>query len=203
MPYDLLLAAAAAIALWSLSASATEQTQSADDSQSAEDSIADNLTALLGSFSSTSVSTDAALSDPNVRAFLMLIRYGESSTSNNAYAMLYGGGSFSGFADHPRQYFTVPDGRRTSAAGAYQITATTWDSIRPSAGLADFSPASQDLAAVALIKRRGALADVIAGRFESAIAKCRNEWTSLPGAMESRYSLATAFNVLAQYGATA
>ena len=37
------------------------------------------------------------------------------------------------------------------------------------------------MAAVALIKRRGALADVIAGRFDSAIAKCNKEWASLPG----------------------
>lgn len=141
-----------------------------------------------------------AIESANVQAFLMLIRSGESSTGPEAYSTLYGGGRFSGFADHPRRYFDGPFGR-TSAAGAYQITATTWDALRRQTDLPDFSPASQDLAAVALIKGRGALADVVAGRFDLAIGKCRREWTSLPGAAESRYGLAEARRRLVAYGA--
>ena len=48
-------------------------------------------------------------------------------------------------------------------------------------GLPDFSPAAQDQAAIELIRSRGALEDVKAGRIVAAIDKCRNEWASLPG----------------------
>ena len=41
---------------------------------------------------------------------------------------------------------------------------------------------SQDKAAIELIRRRKALDDVYAGRFKEAIAKCKKEWASLPGA---------------------
>jgi len=36
---------------------------------------------------------------------------------------------------------------------------------------------------------------------ERAIAKCRQEWTSLPGADEARYSMARAQQILAANGA--
>jgi len=47
-------------------------------------------------------------------------------------------------------------------------------------GLKDFSPASQDLAALGRIAARGALDDVLAGRFTLAISKINKEWASLP-----------------------
>lgn len=140
------------------------------------------------------------VTDRNVQAFLLLIRSGESSTGQGAYAMLWGGSHFADFSDHPRIYFQTPDGRKTSAAGAYQITATTWDALRRQLSLPDFSPASQDKAAIALIKGRGALADVIGGRFERAILKCQKEWTSLPGAQEAQYGMAEARRRLLAYG---
>lgn len=163
----------------------------------------EGIDSALSSFDSLFYSADdMTLQNNNVKAFLALIRYGESANTGDAYSMLYGGGHFSDYTDHPRQFFTLADGRRTSAAGAYQITWTTWQWVSTLGSLPDFSPHSQDLAALLLIKRRGALADVIAGNFDRAIAKCRNEWTSLPGAMESRYTLAKARQILAQYGAT-
>lgn len=141
------------------------------------------------------------LQNQNVIAFLQMIRYGESSNGDDAYRMIVGGGSFTDFTDHPRIFKTIGKSR-TSAAGAYQITATTWDDLRSRYGslLPDFSPASQDMAAVLLLRQRGALNDVKAGRFEQAIAKCRNEWTSLPGASEQLYSMAKARQILASYG---
>lgn len=138
--------------------------------------------------------------NPQVRAFLALIRYGESSNTDRAYTTLYGGGQFADLSRHPAQFFRLADGRLTSAAGAYQITYTTWKGLVAQYGFTDFFPATQDFAAVALIKGRGALADVLAGRFDRAIAKCRNEWTSLPGAMEQGYGLEKANQILAAYG---
>lgn len=142
----------------------------------------------------------ATVGHPNIDAFLHLIRYGESSNSNSAYTTLYGGGQFSDLSRHPAIRFNLPNGDYTTAAGAYQIVLTTWNRLRRSYDLPDFSPASQDFAAVCLIKGRGAYSDVLAGRFDAAIRKCRPEWTSLPGAKEARYSLDKAHQVLLAYG---
>lgn len=124
----------------------------------------------------------AALGSPNVRAFLRLIREGESSQTDDAYRMIVGGGLFDDFADHPRKYVNLPSlGVTSSAAGAYQFLARTWDECRNMLGLEDFSPANQDLAAVFLIRRRGALQVLLDGDIEEAIKRCAKEWASLPG----------------------
>jgi len=133
----------------------------------------------------------AALTSANVAAFLRVLREGESSQQPIAYGMRWGGlgkpvAYFRDFTRHPRVFEPTTGGRVSSAAGAYQITATTYDDIAPWVGVTDFSPESQDLLAVALIARRGALDDVIAGRLESAIAKLGATWTSLPGGAENR-----------------
>jgi lysozyme len=72
-------------------------------------------------------------------------------------------------------------GCKSTAAGAYQIIKPTWVRLKSKLGLPDFSPASQDAAAIELIAARGALEDVKAGRFSDAVHKCRHEWASLPG----------------------
>lgn len=121
----------------------------------------------------------------NIAAFLKMIRVSEGTAGANGYSMLVGGKLFNGFADHPRVLVTITSrGKQiqSSAAGAYQILRRTWDGVRGKLGLQDFTPASQDRAAVELIRQRGALADVRAGRFADALTKCRKEWASLPGA---------------------
>lgn len=127
------------------------------------------------------MSNDDALNNSQVLAFLALIRRGEGTADEAGYQRLVGGGHFSSWRDHPRQ--SVQLGRlgiNSTAAGAYQILSRTWDVVRRQAGLADFSPHSQDLAAVQLIRNRGALADVLAGRLGAALEKCSWEWASLP-----------------------
>jgi lysozyme len=131
--------------------------------------------------------TDMGISDPveqsNVGAFLWTVRVSEGTADSRGYSRLVGGGQFVGFADHPRILVDLPNlGIKSSAAGAYQIIRRTWDGVAGKLALPDFSPASQDAAAVELIKQRGAWADVKAGRFAAAIEKCRKEWASLPGA---------------------
>ncbi len=126
----------------------------------------------------------AALARPNVRAFLRVIREGESSQGEDAYRMIFGGDLVDSFDDHPRRVVRRPLGGKSiasSAAGAYQFLTGTWDECAAALALPDFSPASQDLAAVFLIDRRKALDDVIAGRFDDAVRKCAREWASLPG----------------------
>lgn len=125
-----------------------------------------------------------ALGLPNVAAFLAVIDRGEHgphAESADRYRTLYGGQLFDAPPwEHPRRKVTA--GRWTStAAGRGQFLAGTWDALVARYQFPDFSPDCQDEAMVALIHGRKALEDVIAGRFEAAIAKCAREWASLPG----------------------
>ncbi len=122
----------------------------------------------------------ALLSDSNVKAFLALIKYTEGA----GYQTLFGGEKFSSFDDHPRRSITKKLGGKTitsTAAGAYQFLSRTWDECATACGLDDFSPLSQDVAALYLIDRRRALDAVIDGDWKTAIERCNREWASLPG----------------------
>lgn len=126
----------------------------------------------------------ADLNNKNVQAMLRVIRSGEGTSGPNGYRTLFGGGLFDSYADHPRQRITRKLGGRnitSTAAGAYQFLSSTWDETARIMKLPDFSPRSQDLGALGRIAARGALADVKAGRFDSAIKKIAQEWASMPG----------------------
>ena len=141
-------------------------------------------------------------SSPNLRAFSMALRLGEGTTGPDGYRVMFGGARFCGpdgvldtfddFADHPRRAVTLrlrKGGVLTStAAGAYQALERTWDETSRLYGLEDFSPHNQDLFCAARIVKRGAMADVLAGRVEDAVRKCNKEWASLP---ESPYGQPT------------
>jgi len=119
----------------------------------------------------------------NARAFLDMIAFAEGTAGrgDNGYNILFGYGTFDSYADHPRQF--IPYGATTtSAAGRYQFLARTWDGLVRKLGLTDFGPANQDAGALELIRERGALNDVYAGRVADAINKVRKVWASLPGA---------------------
>jgi muramidase (phage lysozyme) len=142
--------------------------------------------------------TEQTTADANRAAMLMTIRKAEGTAGPDGYRTMFGYRYFTDFSDHPRQpaQFTDKAGNRlwTSAAGAYQFMAVspipgggktrvdTWDRISKKLGLPDFSPESQDAAALALILEAGAMNDVDAGRFDKAIGKIRGIWASLPGA---------------------
>lgn len=116
----------------------------------------------------------------NVAAFLRAIRLGEGTADQEGYRRLVGGGEFDGW-QHPRKLIRLSPTLSSTAAGAYQILARTWDGLVAQYGFADFAPLTQDCAAVALIAGRKALDDVRAGRIVEAIRKCNREWASLPG----------------------
>jgi muramidase (phage lysozyme) len=178
--------------------------QAADASTStpAADTEPDLIEEAMSQVSNIATSVADKLADPQVLAFLALIRTGEGTTGVNGYRTMFGGGLFTSFADHPRTKVTR-SGYTSSAAGAYQFLPVTWDEMAAKYDLPDFGPASQDVAAVGLIKRRGALADVLAGRFRAAIAKCNKEWASLPGSPYGQPTLTytRAQNVLLANGA--
>jgi muramidase (phage lysozyme) len=131
--------------------------------------------------------------DINQSAGQMLIRFCEGTDGDNGYRALFGwdpkrnpGQVFDSFTDHPQQYFEYTDKagqtHRTSAAGAYQATYTTWKDFIRECGPHDFSPASQDAFALWLIAKCGALEDLRAGRLRAFIDKCGGRWASLPSA---------------------
>lgn len=136
----------------------------------------------------TNVPDDVAAQ--NLRATLDTIRWCEGTLNDMGYRTMFGYRYFDSFADHPRQYwpYTNQAGQlvRSSAAGAYQIIVATWDKLRARLGLPDFSPASQDAAAIELIRECGALEDAKAGRIEAVARKCRGVWASLPGSNVSQ-----------------
>ena len=123
-----------------------------------------------------------ALRSPNLQAFLRVIRAGESSQELKAYFTVVGGEVVESLEAHPKRRVWLPGLKLWStAAGAYQFLLGTWAECVEALKLPDFSAPSQDLAAAFLIRRRGALADVLAGRIEAAIKKCNKECASLPG----------------------
>lgn len=158
----------------------------------------DTLDRWVNELSETVNSTMTNANTDNRAAFLKTIRYAEGTVGANGYRTLFGGGLFNGYADHPRiaKRFIDKQGRTlwTSAAGAYQFLAIsplpsggktkvdTWDRLKQKLGLPDFSPSSQDAAAIELLRENGALSDVDNGDFEDAINKVRRVWASLPGA---------------------
>lgn len=132
---------------------------------------------------------DASL-PPRVRAFLDVIAFAENSgygsifEKNGGYNIMFTGKTFTSYADHPKIKFRSGS-LVSNAAGRYQFLsgppAPTWENAKKALGLPDFSPISQDKAAVWLIQNRGAYNDVLQGSFDSAISKLNTEWASLPG----------------------
>jgi muramidase (phage lysozyme)/murein DD-endopeptidase MepM/ murein hydrolase activator NlpD len=114
---------------------------------------------------------------PNARALLDTIRLPEGTSGAQGYNTMFTGKTFSDLSRHPRQ-INRSNGLASDAAGAYQFLSPTWDSAARDLGLKDFSPASQDLAALHLIRRRGVDPDKPLTR--EALAKLAPEWASLP-----------------------
>lgn len=143
------------------------------------------------------------LSNPNVQAFLRVIRAGETSQDDVAYRMMFGGELFDDFSRHPN-IVNEAAGLKSTAAGAYQFLYRTWQSLATQYGFTDFSPHSQDCGAIALIAGRGALDDVQAGRLDEAISKCNKEWASLPGSPygQPTRTLSSLREVYVRYGGT-
>lgn len=155
----------------------------------------------LGFNSAAMPPPDTTQADRNERAFLRMIYAAEGTDKEGGYGALFGwpasGRSFDPYtvASHPKVFFSFTDKagnvRKTSAAGAPQITYTTWSTYyvpfkawaalngRPSNG---FTPDTQDSFALFLLDLDGALPLVRAGRLAEAVAIARRRWASLPGA---------------------
>jgi lysozyme len=125
----------------------------------------------------------------NVAAFLELIRQIEA---RGRYDVIAGNDRFSDFSEHP--FILDPRRRRplgTTASGAYQMIKSTWIAARDALGLPDFSPASQDAAAVWILqfKRPRAWPLVQQGRFHEALKALRNEWEAFDKMIAGTYPI--------------
>lgn len=120
----------------------------------------------------------------NVRKFLCLITHTEGTDRQGTpYNELFGYDNFTGYATHPN--IKVTKNHYTStAAGRYQILYKTYLGLK----MKDFTPASQDSAAIQLIKNAGAYKYVVAGDWVNAIKATNKIWASLP---ESPYGQPT------------
>ncbi|GGA38382.1 glycoside hydrolase family 24 protein [Dyella nitratireducens] len=138
--------------------------------------------------------------EANVAAFLRLIRFAEHhSDSDDVYFLLYGGKQrFADTSKHPNREIEAW-GKKSTAAGAYQILYLTWDDARKKGIVTDFSKASQDKLAIEKLRSRHALGYVQQGDIDHAIPLLRNEWTSLPGAKQSKMTMDEARTLFAKY----
>ncbi len=160
--------------------------------------IADHLEGFYNLMTEAPATVDTNTAARNAGAFLKALQYAEGTAGQaDPYRVCYGyRHTIASLADHPAvtgewSGERLADGMCinagfspgciSSAAGAYQFRRATWLSVRSALELPDFGPTSQDRGALELVRRRGALADVQAGRFTEALRKCRNEWASLPG----------------------
>jgi muramidase (phage lysozyme) len=127
------------------------------------------------------------LKQPQVRALLNTIRYAEGTPGASGYQTMFGGGKFSDLSRHPDQVVRS-GGYSSAAAGAYQFLPGTWKGIAGELGLKKFGPEEQDIAALGLIERRGALQPFLSGaKFGTVMDKLAPEWASLPTAAGQSY----------------
>jgi peptidoglycan hydrolase-like protein with peptidoglycan-binding domain/muramidase (phage lysozyme) len=136
------------------------------------------------------------LRDPRVRAMLDVLGFAEG-TGNNYGRVVFGtvlgpsnrnapyNRSLVGrrnvvvddFTRHPNLAVRWANGQPpSSAAGRYQFLYGTWQGLN----MPDFSPHSQDIAAIKLMQRRGMIEPLLRGDFAGAIHRGAPEWASLP-----------------------
>lgn len=152
----------------------------------------------------------------NVAALLEAIAWAEGTAGQaDPYRVCYAySHTIESFADHPYTLGEWPGvvltaeqcrgaglnpGCRSTAAGKYQITVTTWRTLKPRLSLGDFGPASQDRAARELLREVGALARIERGDLAGAVAAARRTWASLPGAGYAGQGMRTMGELQARY----
>ena len=129
-------------------------------------------------------------------AFLDLISWSEGTSASketkcDGYDVIVSGATgpnvFEDFSAHPfaagRPPIIVRQVPRllSTASGRYQIIISTWRTLAQILNLEDFTPLSQDKAALKLLAQAGAVAELNAGQVEAAITSASSIWASFPG----------------------
>lgn len=128
--------------------------------------------------------------DVRVKAFLDLLAHGEGTSYHpdaahvtDQYRMTFCG-KIRSFKDHPRVKCCNPVGNRVicaTASGRYMFLQKTWDWVSQKIGLRDFSPQSQDLAAIYLLIYSGAMEEIRKNNIPAAMRKASRYWAPIPG----------------------
>lgn len=123
------------------------------------------------------------LKNKNVKAFLDTLAQVEGGDYHAKFGYGWAAGwksgkwTFSDESTHPGPGF----GGSTTASGRYQITKATWSELSIKAmGLSDFSPGTQDLIAVELLRNVSAIEPLIGGDLKTAVGKASKKWEALP-----------------------
>lgn len=158
-----------------------------------------------GSMPSTGGAADKTL-PPEQQAFLNTLSGPESAGKYNVRYTPNGGATFSDLSQHPNIPEPTKDGQTSTAAGRYQFLNSTYAPIATKLGLTDFSPVSQDRAAMDLASTtykdktgRDLAADLKEGGHATDIAGALNKvWPSLPGGSQVGTTLAKFTSGLSQ-----
>lgn len=124
---------------------------------------------------------EESLKHPNISAFLKAVAEAEGGGYDFKYGAVRGKRNdpwrFADMSTHPGP----GSGGRSTAAGMYQITIDTWrDHGGKNMGLTDFTPRTQDLIAVDLLRHLGIIDKIKAGDIAGAMSKAAGRWSALP-----------------------
>lgn len=136
---------------------------------------------------------ESALLNPNVQAFLTVIRTTEGTNYHDGANFIFGSREDNDLrnpdlSDHPgtkyAKHYTDNAGHNiiTTAAGSFQFIQSTWKGLKDKLGLPDFSEHSQQLGAVELLSEKNCLQRIMDGDFNYALKQAATIWASLPGA---------------------
>ena len=112
--------------------------------------------------------------DTRVQAFLATLADRESG---GRYDVIVGGETFDDFSQHPDVYVSKLN---STAAGGYQFTNETWNEVSKALNLSDFSPHAQDLGAIYLLNKLGAVDALLNGNLNEAIFLTGKRWDAFP-----------------------
>lgn len=122
------------------------------------------------------------LKNKNVKAFLDAIAESEGGNYHAKYGYGWAKGfqtgiwTFTDESTHPGAGY----GDSITASGRYQINIVTWREYAEKMGLTDFSPHTQDLMAVDILRTLGVIDEIKAGDIPGAMPKVATRWAALP-----------------------
>ena len=112
------------------------------------------------------------LKDKRVKAFLDAI----ADAEGGGYNIKFGGGKFTDYSTHPG----ASKGGKITAAGRYQINKGTWKELCLKLDLTYFSPATQDLMGVQLLRECKAIDCITSNSLDGALSHASRPWAALP-----------------------
>jgi muramidase (phage lysozyme) len=132
---------------------------------------------------------EVLLENQNVSAFLKAIAVAEGGGYDFKYGAVKGKRNdpwrFTDFSTHPGAGY----GGRTTAAGMYQLTFDTWRQFSEKMGLSDFTPKTQDLIVVEMLRTINVIEKIKIGDIAGAMQPAASKWAALPmgPGMSNRY----------------